>query len=154
MLNVRSMQFGDIDEVYRIELCAHLAPWSRDILSDCVLVGYDCRVLEQINARGKQLSGYIISRRSINTYHILNLCIAPMYQNKGLGKFLLKNVLDSLNSSIIDTILLEVRPSNQAAIKLYEAFGFHTDSIKKGYYKDTHGEEDALLLKKEIKNNP
>lgn len=148
---IRPMQLMDIDQVHRIEETAHRAPWSRNILKDCVLVGYDCRVLEQIDVLGKRVVGYIINRYSDNVCHILNLCIATGKQKKGLGKFLLKSVLASLtNGGVIDTVILEVRPSNAAAIAMYEGFGFATSEIKVGYYKDVNGTEDALLLKKSL----
>lgn len=154
MLTVRSMQTSDINAVSRIEKSAHKSPWSYTILSDCVLVGYDCRVLENSDERGvKQIVGYLIGRRSFNTYHILNLCIAPVFQHQGFGKFLIKTLLDSLIGDIIKVIILEVRPSNIAALALYHSFGFQEDEVKKGYYKDSTGEEDALLLKKILVEN-
>ena len=148
MLTVRSMQLTDLDDVYRIETSAHRTPWSRGILDDCVLVGYDCRVLELTDAGSTRIVGYIICRLNFNTCHILNLCIEPSCQNKGFGKFFLGSVLDSLAGGLTNTVILEVRPTNSVAIMLYEAFGFQRDEIKKGYYKDDKGEEDALLLKK------
>lgn len=146
---IRPMNTLDIDRVHEIEKSAHRAPWSRDILRDCVLVGYDCRVLEQIDFRGKHIEGYIISRLSEREYHILNLCISEKQQRKGLGKFILKTVLASLNSGgLADSVMLEVRPTNQAAISLYEKFGFVHSGMKRNYYKDTNGTEDALVLRK------
>lgn len=154
MHTIRSMQTNDINTVYRIEKSVHKSPWSYSILSDCVLVGYDCRVLEKNDEKGaKQIIGYLIGRRSFNTYHILNIGIAPDYQHQGFGKILLKQLIDSLIGSIIKTIILEVRPSNTAALALYHSFGFEHDTIKKGYYNDNAGEEDALLLKKMIVEN-
>lgn len=150
MLTVRPMFFQDIDEVYQIELRAHRAPWSREILRDCVRVGYDARILEQTNGDEKQVVGYLIARRNVTTYHILNLCIATPFQHRGFGKFLLKTVLDPLEKENIDTVILEVRPTNHVAIALYEGFGFERDAIKIGYYRDKGGEEDALLLKKNL----
>lgn len=148
MLTVRSMQFSDTDEVYSIELKGHQIPWSRDILNDCVLVGYDCQVLEQKKKNKKRIVGYIISRQSLTVYHILNLCIMPTMQGKGLGKRLLKTIINRLKDSSIDSIILEVRPSNRQAINLYQKFGFQLDSIKKDYYQSTKGPEDAWLLRK------
>jgi [ribosomal protein S18]-alanine N-acetyltransferase len=147
-LKIRPMQQTDIDRVYSIELLSHRTPWSRDILSDCVLVGYDCRVLEFTIDGTLQIVGYIICRYSFNVCHILNISVDPAKQRQGFGKLLLKTLLDSLNKANIDTVILEVRPSNVAAIALYEKFGFLRDSIKKSYYKDNTGEEDAILLKK------
>ncbi|KTD22817.1 GCN5-related N-acetyltransferase [Legionella lansingensis] len=147
---IRPMQQSDIDRVYTIEKSSHLAPWSRDILSDCVLVGYDCRVLETITKSAKQIVGYIICRKSLNICHILNLCVDISAQRKGYGQKLLQAVLNSLAGSQFDTVILEVRPSNKAALRLYEKFGFQKDTVKEAYYKDEHGEEDAILLKRVI----
>ncbi|KTC92998.1 MULTISPECIES: ribosomal protein S18-alanine N-acetyltransferase [Legionella] len=146
---IRLMLQNDIDNVYDIEKSTHRAPWGRDILSDCVLVGYDCRVLELPNDDSTKIIGYIISRYSFNVCHILNLCVSFAYQGRGYGQLLLKSVLDPLsNNKAINTVILEVRPSNTAAIALYEKFGFNQVSIKKGYYNDGDRLEDAILLKK------
>ncbi|HEM0303030.1 TPA: ribosomal protein S18-alanine N-acetyltransferase, partial [Legionella pneumophila] len=135
--------------VYSIETNVHIAPWSKDILRDCVLVGYDCRVLEINNGDSSILAGYIISRISNNSCHILNLCIAKPLQSKGLGRKLLQTVLYSLSKyTQTESVILEVRPSNSAALHLYETMGFEKVEIKKDYYKDKNSVEDAILLKK------
>jgi [ribosomal protein S18]-alanine N-acetyltransferase len=146
--NIRPMQQEDIDRVYAIELSSHRAPWSREILSDCVLVGYDCRVLELITDGIRQVVGYVICRHTADIYHILNLCVDHSQQKQGYGGMLLQAILNTLNKPRINTVILEVRPSNVAALALYKKFGFLQESIKKGYYKDNMGEEDAILLKK------
>ncbi|HGF0883922.1 TPA: ribosomal protein S18-alanine N-acetyltransferase [Legionella pneumophila] len=138
-----------MENVYSIETNVHIAPWSKDILRDCVLVGYDCRVLEINNGDSSILAGYIISRISNNSCHILNLCIAKPLQSKGLGRKLLQTVLYSLSKyTQTESVILEVRPSNSAALHLYETMGFEKVEIKKDYYKDKNSVEDAILLKK------
>ncbi|HHT9708254.1 TPA: ribosomal protein S18-alanine N-acetyltransferase, partial [Legionella pneumophila] len=145
----RRMKDSDIENVYSIETNVHIAPWSKDILRDCVLVGYDCRVLEINNGDSSILAGYIISRISNNSCHILNLCIAKPLQSKGLGRKLLQTVLYSLSKyTQTESVILEVRPSNSAALHLYETMGFEKVEIKKDYYKDKNTVEDAILLKK------
>ncbi|MFO3362828.1 ribosomal protein S18-alanine N-acetyltransferase [Legionella pneumophila serogroup 1] len=149
ILNIRRMKDSDIENVYSIETNVHIAPWSKDILRDCVLVGYDCRVLEINNGDSSILAGYIISRISNNSCHILNLCIAKPLQSKGLGRKLLQTVLYSLSKyNQTESVILEVRPSNSAALHLYETMGFEKVEIKKDYYKDKNSVEDAILLKK------
>ncbi|HAT2065206.1 TPA: ribosomal protein S18-alanine N-acetyltransferase [Legionella pneumophila] len=149
ILNIRRMKDSDIENVYSIETNVHIAPWSKDILRDCVLVGYDCRVLEINNGDNPILAGYIISRISNNSCHILNLCIAKPLQSKGLGRKLLQTVLYSLSKyTQTESVILEVRPSNSAALHLYETMGFEKVEIKKDYYKDKNSVEDAILLKK------
>jgi ribosomal-protein-alanine N-acetyltransferase len=150
------MKETDIDNVYAIEVNVHIAPWSKDIIRDCVLVGYDCRVLEINNADSPVLGGYIISRISNNVCHILNFCIAKPLQSKGLGRKLLQTFLYSLSKyTKTESVVLEVRPSNNAALHLYQTLDFEEVEIKRDYYKDKDSVEDAIFLKKNmISQNP
>ena len=150
-LRVRAMQQSDIDSVYAIELAAHRAPWGSNILSDCVLVGYDCRVLEVDTASGFEIASYVISRYNENTCHVLNLCVAPALQGKGYGRHLLQNVIDSPAKEVVNTMTLEVRPSNHVALRLYQNMGFEQVAIKRGYYRDADGIEDGVVLQKHYK---
>ena len=153
ILNIRRMKEEDIDHVYSIEANAHITPWSRELLRDCVLVGYDCRVLELSTNNSNVLGGYIISRLNQNKCHIINFCIAKPLQAKGLGRKLLQTVLYSLAKfTPTHSVTLEVRASNAVALHLYESLGFKKISVKKAYYKDTHPErqEDAIVLEKEL----
>lgn len=147
---IRAMQQNDLEEVYAIEKASHREPWTREIIRDCLLVGYDCRILELTFPLLKQIAGYIISRYSVSNCHILNLCIKKNKRRKGYGEKLLNSVLDALLFSEINTIFLEVRLSNTAAISLYEKLGFQKELIKKDYYIDTQGTEDAIVFKKDI----
>jgi ribosomal-protein-alanine N-acetyltransferase len=151
ILNIRHMKDTDIENVYAIESNVHITPWSRDILRDCVLVGYDCRVLEINNGDSPILGGYIIARLNENICHILNFCIAKPLQSKGFGRKLLQTFLYSLSKyTTTDSVILEVRPSNTTAIHLYQTMGFEKVEIKKEYYKDKDSVEDAILLKKTL----
>lgn len=146
---VRPMVDTDIDNVYAIETSVHIAPWSKNILRDCVLVGYNCLVLE-INVDNQWvLGGYIICRHKDECCHILNFCIAKLRQSQGYGRKFLQQLLDVLTQNEeIKYIILEVRPSNKVALHLYETLGFELAEIKQEYYKDNNQTEDAILLKK------
>lgn len=147
--NIRNMTESDIDTVYAIETNVHIAPWGRDILRDCVRVGYDCRVFEVNVDNNPIMIGYVICRQSNNSFHILNFCIAKPFQSKGYGRKFLQNILDSLiYFPHIEHVILEVRPSNKAALSLYHSMGFDQIEIKPGYYIDNDQVEDAILLKK------
>ncbi|BCA95688.1 ribosomal-protein-alanine acetyltransferase [Legionella antarctica] len=151
ILNIRRMKDTDIENVYAIEASVHIAPWGKNILRDCVLVGYDCRVIEINNGDSPVLAGYIISRVSNNSCHILNLCIAKPLQSKGFGRKLLQTFLYSLSKyTQAEIVVLEVRPSNYVALHLYQSMGFEQVEIKKEYYKDSNSAEDAIFLRKSI----
>lgn len=151
ILNIRRMNDADLDGVYSIETNVHITPWSKEILRDCVLVGYDCRIIEIDSGGSSLLGGYIISRHSENKCHILNFCIAKSLQSQGYGRKFLEAVLDSLSQKKdIYSVVLEVRPSNIAALHLYETMGFQQVEVRKNYYKDNGGTEDAILLEKMV----
>ena len=150
-LKIRPMLNIDLDKVYDIERTVHITPWSREILRDCVMVKYDCKVLESFeeNQDQAQIIGYSISRYHEQGYHILNICIAKTMQAQGIGKQFLQTILASLeHDNNVNYIVLEVRVSNVRAIGLYEALGFTHVTIKKDYYRDSNSVEDAIVLKK------
>jgi ribosomal-protein-alanine N-acetyltransferase len=131
IFTIRQMTEADIDNVYAIEKDVHLAPWSKSILADCVRVGYNCRVFEVNVDNSPALGGYIICRHSNDNCHILNFCIAKPLQSKGYGRKFLANVLYSLTKlEHVNYVVLEVRPSNKAALHLYYSMGFEQTEIK------------------------
>ncbi|TVQ06397.1 MAG: ribosomal-protein-alanine N-acetyltransferase [Leptolyngbya sp. DLM2.Bin27] len=75
--------------------------------------------------------------------HITVLAVDPRYQRRGLGKWLLVNLLIDAGERALTRATLEVRPSNSRALALYESFGFETLGRRRRYYTDG---EDALIL--------
>jgi len=143
---IRQMQFADLDDVLELEGVAYDFPWSRQIFSDCLMAGYLASVLEY----NDQLIGYTILSTAAAEAHILNLCVDPDFRNKGYGNELLEHLLDYARSVGIARVFLEVRPSNEAAIRLYERAGFARLGVRKSYYRAADGREDALVFVLEL----
>jgi ribosomal-protein-alanine N-acetyltransferase len=76
--------------------------------------------------------------------HITILAVHPDYQRQGLGQLLLYALLRDAKRRQLEWATLEVKPSNQAALSLYQKFGFSEAGRRRRYYKDTG--EDALIL--------
>jgi ribosomal-protein-alanine N-acetyltransferase len=76
--------------------------------------------------------------------HITILAVHPDYQRQGLGQLLLYALLRDAKRRQLEWATLEVKPSNQAALSLYQKFGFTEAGRRRRYYKDTG--EDALIL--------
>jgi [ribosomal protein S18]-alanine N-acetyltransferase len=76
--------------------------------------------------------------------HITVLAIDPRYQRQGLGQALLWALLASAHQRGLEWATLEVRTSNQAAVSLYQKFGFQEVGKRRSYYQDNG--EDALIL--------
>jgi ribosomal-protein-alanine N-acetyltransferase len=92
------------------------------------------------------LIGYTILSTAAGEAHILNLCVDPVYQRRGFGGRLLAGLLAYADEAHIDRMFLEVRPSNLAAISLYQRAGFVRLGVRKAYYRTASGREDALVL--------
>ncbi len=86
-----------------------------------------------------KIVGYIIILDSVDIYEVIKVAIAPNYRGKSLGKKLLTNILKTLEKDM----MLEVRESNEGAIKFYEGLGLRKVGVRKGYYGDT--KEDAFV---------
>lgn len=76
--------------------------------------------------------------------HITVLAVRPQYQRQGAGQALLVALLEAAHARGLEWATLEVRPSNHAAIALYQKYGFTEVGRRRHYYADTG--EDALIL--------
>lgn len=143
---LRPMQLGDIAAIMDIERRVYAFPWSEGIFRDCVHVGYCCWVY----AQQEQITGYAVMSIGAAEAHILNLCVAPEQQGRGLGSQMLLHLLELAGHHQAVTVFLEVRPSNTKALKLYHALGFQDVGIRKDYYPDHKGRENALILERKL----
>ena len=140
--HLRPMTVEDIEVIMAIERRAYEYPWSEGIFRDCLNVGYCCWVCEE----GGTIAGYAVMSVGAGESHILNLCVRPESRRRGLGRRMLKHMLNIARGHQADTALLEVRPSNRDAIALYTTVGFNEVGIRKAYYPAANGKEDAIIL--------
>lgn len=141
-MRLRPMREADVLAVMEIERRAYPFPWTAGIFRDCLRVGYCCWLLEQ----ERQVEAYGVMSVGAGEAHILNLCVRPESQGQGYGRKVLTHLLNLARRHRADTVLLEVRPSNEPALRLYRSLGFNEVAIRKNYYPDRNGREDALIL--------
>lgn len=140
------MNGSDLDEIMAIENAVYPFPWSRGNFSDALVAGYSawvCRV-------GGELVGYAIVMLAVDEAHLLNLSVAGKRQGMGFGARLLRHAMASAQRLGARSLLLEVRPSNAAALDLYRHFGFTRIGLRKAYYPAPEGREDALVLARQL----
>lgn len=99
---------------------------------------------------GGTVAGYIGSQSVLDEADVMNLAVSPAYRRQGIGRSLLRELKDALLAKGVAALLLEVRPSNEAAFSLYRSEGFVEVGRRKNYY--LHPKEDALILRKELKH--
>lgn len=140
---IRTMVETDVSSVVAIERAAYQFPWSEGIFRDCLRVGYVCRVAVADN----EVIGYGVMSVGAGEAHILNLCIDAHFRCRGVWRRMLEYLVDRARAAGMSEAFLEVRPSNTAAIRLYQSMGFEQVGIRRGYYQAIGGREDASVLK-------
>jgi ribosomal-protein-alanine N-acetyltransferase len=149
-VTIRTMLEPDVTSVVAIERAAYQFPWSEGIFRDCLRVGYVCRVA----CVNEEVVAYGVMSVGAGEAHILNLCVNAHFRCRGVGRQLLRYLVDRARSAGMGEAFLEVRPSNTAAIRLYQSMGFEQVGIRRGYYQAVGGREDAAVLKLALTNKP
>lgn len=139
------MTDSDLDEVAAVERDAYEFPWTRGNFEDSLRNGYFGVCLRHVTG---VLVGYCVLMPVVDEMHLLNLCVAPTAQGHGAGLMLLREAVRITRARQLGSVLLEVRPSNQRAMRLYERFGFIVIGRRKSYYPARHHtREDAIVMR-------
>lgn len=139
----RPMAENDFDAVLSIERKAYPFPWTLGNFQDCLESGYSCWVMEL----DSEVVGYSILMSAVGEGHILNCCVHPRWQGRGLGLQIMQRMLATAPEYGIECLFLEVRPSNGSALHLYERLGFEAVGLRRHYYPAEQGREDALVMR-------
>lgn len=148
---------SDASAIKRIETRCSLAPWSIvDYRKEATRDG--SVFLKAFEKESDVICGFILARlimnrtipnRSETTLHtanIHNLGILPQYRHKGIASLLVKTLCSRKD---IRYCTLEVRKSNQPAIRFYKKLGFVRNGLRKGFYQDPS--DDAVLMNRSSK---
>ena len=106
--------------------------------------GLLCRVAE----RNGQISGLIVFRSMADEAEILNLAVEASQRRQGIGWLLVQKAIAECEAAGVRTIFLEVRESNEGALRLYARAGFKENGRRAEYYREPT--EDALILQHTI----
>lgn len=145
-LLIRAMSEADLAAVVGVERGAYQFPWSEGIFRDCLRVGYVCRVVELAG----EIIGHGVLSVGAGEAHILNVCVREEFRCRGVGRRLMEHLLERGRVSGMTEAFLEVRPSNTAAIRLYQSMGFRQVGVRRGYYQAVGGREDAAVLRRDL----
>ncbi len=139
-LTIDQMTEQDLDQVLIIEGSSFPHSWSRR--------SFESELMKNRLAiyRVARLEGRVVGYGGIwvilDEAHLTTLAIDQIYRGQGIGTALLQELIENAVRAGARTMTLEVRPSNLAALRLYERFGFVMKGVRKRYYLD----EDALLM--------
>ena len=142
-VKIERMKAADIEQVIAIEAEAYGEHhWSKESFFN-ELSNELAKYYSAFNSDG-ELIGYAGSWEILEEAHITNIAGAKKYRRHHVGEALLTSIIEECRKNMVKYITLEVRVSNEAAIGLYEKYGFHSLGTRKGYYQDNN--EDALIM--------
>ena len=140
-IEIRVLKLTDISAIEAIEQKAYPTPWSRSMFaSELAKPTSICLGAFE----GEDLVGYVINSRYVDAWHVMNVAVDPEHQRRGIAAALLERLFELTRDDERRGYTLEVRVSNEDAIRLYERLGFESRGIRRGYYTDNR--EDALIM--------
>jgi ribosomal-protein-alanine N-acetyltransferase len=143
-VTIRPLGYADLPQVIAIERRAFPTPWSLAMfVLELSKPSTIClAAVEPNRTRAGKLLGYVICSSYADVWHLMNIAVDPPLRRRGIAAGLLESLIERAGPN--ESYTLEVRPSNPAAISLYERFGFRSAGSRPRYYQDTG--EDALVM--------
>jgi ribosomal-protein-alanine N-acetyltransferase len=142
-VEIRKLELRDLNAIERIERDSYRTPWSRSMFAG-ELAKPSSVSLGAFDPETAELLGYLIISRYVDAWHVMNLAVAPGARRRRIASGLLERLFEVTAGEDRRGYTLEVRVSNDVAIRLYEQAGFRARGIRRGYYTDNR--EDALIM--------
>jgi [ribosomal protein S18]-alanine N-acetyltransferase len=142
-VDFRRLELRDLNAIEEIERASYRTPWSRSMFAG-ELAKPSSVSLGAFDPETGQLLGYLIISRYVDAWHVMNVAVAPQHRRRKIASTLLDQLFEATAGEGRRGYTLEVRVSNDVAIRLYEQAGFRPRGIRRGYYTDNR--EDALIM--------
>ncbi|KSV58582.1 ribosomal protein S18-alanine N-acetyltransferase [Acetivibrio ethanolgignens] len=140
-MKFRLMEKKDLEQVCEIENKTFSQPWTREDFEASISNPNRIYIVAEENG---EIAGYCGLWMVASEGQINNVAVREDFRKKGVGYGMLSYLLELGREKNQDAFTLEVRASNEAAIRLYEKLGFHSAGIRRGFYEKPR--EDANIM--------
>jgi len=145
-MTIERMTVDDVDAVVAVEQRIQRHPWTAGNFRDALAAGNDCWLQRENGA----VAAFAVTLPTVDETELLVIGVAPELQRTGRGRALLDFLVAAARQAGMTRMLLEVRPSNGAAVAFYTAEGFVEIGRRRGYYPASEGREDAIVMAKSL----
>jgi len=149
MTEIRTLGTADLAAIERVERRSYPTPWSRSMFAS--EIAKPTSICLGAVEPGAGLVGYLIISRYVDAWHVMNVAVDPDHRGRGIARTLFDDLFARTAEDGGRGYTLEVRVSNEEAIRLYERLGFRSRGVRRGYYTDNR--EDALVMWKDPINS-
>lgn len=140
-MNITRMKENDLEQVAAIEWEAFSQPWTKQGFLDAI---NNENTLYLVAEENHSVLGYLGLWQSFEEADITNVAVRADCRRKGVAHCLLEETKRLAAERGITTLTLEVRVSNEPAIRLYEKCGFRSLGVRPGFYEKPR--EDAMIM--------
>ncbi|MGF7146049.1 ribosomal-protein-alanine N-acetyltransferase [Anaerotaenia torta] len=140
-MNIRKMTAADLEQVCVIEEETFSDPWSREDFQNALL---DEKNEYLVAEAGGRIAGYCGFWGVVGEGDIFNVAVKKEFRRQHIGERMLKELIGRGIARGITSFTLEVRSSNEAAIRLYETLGFTKSGLRRDFYSKPR--EDAVIM--------
>lgn len=140
-ITIHRMERQDVPAVSALEAKIFSVPWSIQGFYDTIEMD---NVIFLVAMEETTLCGYCGIYLAADEGEITNVAVAPTYRRSGIGERLVRQLLIEGGKMRIRNYILEVRASNEGAIKLYTKLGFSVGGTRRNFYERPR--EDALVM--------
>ena len=144
MITIRTMTENDIPRAAQLEKMIFTDPWSENVYRQTFKIpGVEYVAVCDDEAADEMVGGAGV-RNIVGTGEITNVMLLPGYRGQGIGRRMLEEVIKRGRDLGAKDFTLEVRKSNENAIRLYEKLGFESAGIRPHFYRNP--DEDAVIM--------
>jgi len=144
-IDVRPMNVFDLPGVVIVDAGAFSTRWSEESLG-AELAREEARTFSFVALEQGAINGYVLAFHVAGEVHIVRIGVLPATRRRGIARALMARVEEEALRTHARSIWLEVRAGNVAARSLYAGLAFEEAGVRRGYYDDANGSEDAVVL--------
>jgi ribosomal-protein-alanine N-acetyltransferase len=141
---IREWTKADVVTVAALERICFLDAWTEEMVRSAFESPYFQGVVLEENGA---VIAYACASVLFEEAEVGTVAVVPAFRGKGLGKVLMTELENRCKEKGAEVLFLEVRVSNEPAIRLYSGRGFEKIGLRKRYYEDG---EDAFVMKKSL----
>mgnify|MGYP004681535229 CR=1 FL=1 len=145
MIEIQEMTAADVADIAALERLCFSAPWSENSIAEELETGFSLWLVARLDGA---FAGYVGAQLVPPEADMMNLAVGAEHRRQGIAAALVRALCAALRTEKgAEVLTLEVRDSNEAAIRLYAALGFTEIGRRPNYY--FHPKEDARILRKD-----
>lgn len=119
---MRKMELADIPRIAIVDALSFEKKWHNS--EQTLQRAFKLAALVTVMEYGSEILGYQLSTTSITGGHLARLAVLPDWQGRGIGKFLVMNLIENFTSRGINSISVNTQNNNNASLYLYKKLGF------------------------------